>query len=210
VRSVGRTKKTPVARERDRADVIEKRRSFLNQQRHLDPKRLVFLDESGFRLGAPPHYGWAPCGEKSPGKSVQGSWQTMTMLGAISLDGFRGFLTIDAATDSEIFTAFVRHQLAPNLRPGDIVVMDNLSAHKNEDALAALREVGATALFLPPYSPEFNPIEKAWAKMKEILRRMHTLTREAFDAAVATAMNAVSAEDIYAWTVHAGYDLPSR
>ena len=146
--------------------MIEKRRSFLNQQRHLDPKRLVFLDESGFRLGAPPHYGWAPCGEKSPGKSVQGSWQTMTMLGAISLDGFRGFLTIDAATDSEIFTAFVRHQLAPNLRPGDIVVMDNLSAHKNEDALAALREVGATALFLPPYSPALNPDELVWNHVK--------------------------------------------
>jgi transposase len=203
-------KKTPVARERDRPDVIEKRRSFLKRQRHLGPKRLVFLDESGFRLGAPPHYGWAPSGEKSRGKSVQGAWQTMTMLGAISLDGFRGFMTIDAATNSEIFAAFVRHQLVPNLRPGDIVVMDNLAAHKNEAALSALYEAGATALFLPPYSPELNPIEQAWAKMQEILRRMHTLTREAFDSAVATAMRAVSSEDIHAWTAHAGYELASR
>jgi len=202
-------KKTPVARERDRADVIEKRRSFLKRRRHLEPKRLVFLDESGFRLGAPPHYGWAPSGEKSPGKSVQGAWQTMTMLGAISLDGFRGFMTIDAATNSEIFTAFVRQQLAPNLRSGDIVIMDNLAAHKTEDALSALREAGATPLFLPPYSPEFNPIEQVWAKMKELLRRMHTLTREAFDAAVATAMNCVTTADIHAWTVHAGYELSS-
>jgi hypothetical protein len=123
-------KKTPCAREREREDVKAKREAFLAGQDALDPARLIFLDESGFRLGSPPHYGWAVRGEKSPGQSVQGSWETMTMVGALALDGFRGFMTIDAGTSAEVFRAFVNHQLVPSLRKGDIVVMDNLSAHK--------------------------------------------------------------------------------
>jgi transposase len=170
---------------------------------------LIFVDESGFRLGTPPRYGWAPIGEKAPGKTVCGSWQTMTMLGAIGLDGFRGFLTIDLPTTSDLFLAFVTHQLVPNLRPGDIVVMDNLAAHKHPAVLAAIAAAQADVLFLPPYSPEFNPIEKAWGKLKDILRRLPTLCRETFDRAVATAMDAITTDDIRAWTIHAGYDLAS-
>lgn len=202
-------KKTPSARERDREDVKAKREAFLENQAELDPARLIFLDESGFRLGSPPHYGWALRGEKSPGKSVQGSWETITMIGALALDGFRGFMTIDSGTSAEVFRAFVSHQLVPNLREGDIVVMDNLSAHKNATAIEMIRAAGADVLFLPPYSPEYNPIERAWSKMKEMLRRMDTLTREAFDAAVATAMAAISLDDVRAWTQFAGYDLRS-
>jgi len=167
----------------------------------------VFLDESGFRLGSPPNYGWAPVGEKSPGKATHGAWCTMTMIGAIALDGWRGFVTIDAPTDGDVFLAFVQQQLAPNLRPGDVVVMDNLNAHKRPDVVEAVRAVGADVLFLPPYSPEYNPIEKAWAKLKDILRRVATLSREAFDAAVAVAMNDIDHGDIRAWTQHAGYAL---
>ena len=198
-------KKTPFARERERADVKAKRETFVAGQTDLDPARLIFLDESGFRLGSPPHYGWAVRGEKSPGKSVQGSWETLTMIGALALDGFRGFMTIDAGTSAEVYRAFVRHQLIPNLREGDIVVMDNLSAHKDAQAVADIRKAGAEVLFLPPYSPEFNPIEKAWSKMKELMRRLDTLTGEAFDSAVAAAMNAISLDDIRNWTEHAGY-----
>lgn len=202
-------KKTSIARERDRADVQAKRATFAAAQGQLDVTRLVFLDESGFRLGSPPHYGWAPIGEKSPGKTVEGAWKTITMLGALALDGFRGFMTIDAATDADVFRAFVTHELVPNLRPGDLVVMDNLSAHKDSDVLNTIRAAGANVLFLPPYSPEYNPIEKAWAKMKELLRRLDTLTRDTFDGAVANAMDAVSLHDISAWVEHAGYQLAS-
>lgn len=133
----------------------------------------------------------------------------MTMLGAIALTGFRGFLTIDAPTTGDVFLAFVTHQLIPNLRPGDIVVMDNLGAHKRPDIIAAIRAAGAEVLFLPPYSPEFNPIEKAWGKLKDIIRRLPTLCRESFDQAVAAAMNAITTDDIYEWTKYAGYDLAS-
>jgi transposase len=172
-------------------------------------KRLVFIDESGFRLGSPPHYGWAPVGEKSPGKSVQGAWETITMIGAIHVEGFRGFMTVDAPTSAEVFRSFAIHELVPNLRPGDLVVCDNLSVHKDSEVLALIRAAGADVLFLPPYSPEYNPIEKAWAKLKELLRRAETLTRDAFDAAVANALALISTSDIQSWIQYAGYSLDS-
>jgi len=202
-------KKAMVARERDRPDVQAKRAAFIAAQPSLNPAKLVFLNESGFRLGSPPNYGWAPLGEKSPGKATHGSWCTITMIGAIALDGWRGFVTIDAATDGDVFLAFIQQELAPNLHAGDIVVMDNLSAHKRPDVVAAIRTVGADVLFLPPYSPEYSPIEKAWAKLKDILRRARTLTRDAFDAAVASAMSAIDNDDIRAWTQYSGYALSS-
>lgn len=131
------------------------------------------------------------------------------MIGAIALDGWRGFINIDAPTDGDVFLAFVQQQLAPRLKHGDIVVMDNLNAHKRPDVIAAIRAAGAQVLFLPPYSPEYNPIEKAWAKLKDTLRRLHTLSRDAFDDAVAYAMSLISNADVKAWTTFAGYSLGS-
>ena len=140
---------------------------------------------------------------------MHGAWNTITMIGALALDGFRGFITINAATNTDIFLAFVEQQLVPRLRRGDLVVMDNLAAHKSPAVRAAIRAAGAEVLFLPPYSPEFNPIEKAWAKLKELVRRAQTLTREAFDSAIAAAMDAVSSDDIRGWTAFSGYSLTS-
>jgi transposase len=202
-------KKTPIARERDTAAVQARRAAFLAAQAQLAAHRLIFVDESGFRLGSPPRYGWAPRGEDAPGKTVCGAWKTITMLGAIALDGVRGFMTIDAGTSTEVFLAFVEQVLAPNLRPGDLVVMDNLAAHKAPPIREALRKLGADILLLPPYSPELNPIERAWAKLKDILRRGNTLTRAAFEIAIAAALEAISLDDIRAWTEYAGYKLNS-
>jgi transposase len=202
-------KKTLVARERDRPDVQAKRIAFAVEQPKLDASKLVFLDESGSALGAPPHYGWAPVGDKAIAKSTQASWKMMTMIGALALDGWRGFVTVDAATDGDIFLAYVQQQLVPNLREGDVVVMDNLAAHKRPDIVAAIRAAKADVLFLPPYSPEYNPIEKAWSKLKQIIRRLQTLTRDTFDQAVAYAMRCISLADIRAWIDHAGYSLAS-
>jgi transposase len=202
-------KKTPVARERDTAAVQARREAFLSTQTSLDATRLIFVDESGFRLGSPPRFGWARRGEDAPGKTVCGAWKTVTMIGALALDGFRGLMTIDAGTGTDVFLAFVEQVLAPNLRRGDVVVMDNLAAHKSLVVRAALAAVGAELVFLPPYSPEFNPIERAWAKLKDALRRRHTLTRDSFDAAVVTAMDAVTLDDIRGWTTFAGYRLAS-
>jgi transposase len=198
-----------VAREQDRPDVLEKRAAFVATQSGLEAARLIFVDESGFRLGSPPNYGWAPKGEKSPGRATHGDWCTMTMIGAVALDGWRGFVTIDSATDGDVFLAYVQQQLVPQLRLGDIVVMDNLASHKSPAVIAAIRAAQAQVLFLPPYSPDFNPIEKAWAKLKDILRRLPTLSRDAFDDAVAFAMNCISTADIRAWTLFSGYSLTS-
>lgn len=115
---------------------------------------------------------------------------------------------MDSATDAKVFLAYVRQQLVPQLKPGDTVVMDNLSAHKGHDVVSAIRAAGATVLFLPPYSPDLNPIEKAWAKLKDVLRRLPTLTREAFDDA-AFAMDSISTTDIRAWTTFVGYSVAS-
>jgi transposase len=197
--------KTIYARDLDRPEVQKKRLAFIREQLNLKVRRLVFVDESGFRLGTPPSYGWAPIGDKAPGKATHGAWKTMTMIGAVALNGWRGFMTVEAATDREVFRAYVEQLLVPNLRRGDIVVMDNLSAHKDAAVVAAIEAAGAEVLFLPPYSPDLNPIEKAWAKLKEILRRAATLTREAFDNAVSAAMDQISTDDIRAWAEHCGY-----
>ena len=203
-------KKTPVAYEQERQDVVAKREAFLELQSRLDPRRLVFVDESGFRLGLPPRHGWAPRGKDSIGYEVHGKWETVTMLGAIALDGFRGFMTIDAGTSTDVFRAFVVYELVPHLHRGDIVVMDNLSAHRNATVQRSIEQAGASILFTPPYSPEFNPIEEAWAKLKDILRRAETRTRDAFDSAVALAIDQVRRADIFGWFNHAGYRLSSR
>jgi len=131
------------------------------------------------------------------------------MIGAIALDGFRGFMTVDSGTGIDVFEAFVDQVLGPNLRDGDIVVMDNLSAHKHRPTIRRLEQYGAQVLFTPPYSPELNPIEKTWAKLKDIIRRVETLTRNAFDKAVAAAMKLITGDDIRGWVKHCGYSVSS-
>lgn len=119
-------------------------------------------------------------------------------------------MTIDAGTSTIVFKAFVEHELVPSLRPGDVVVMDNLSAHKNGEVRRLIEEAGCSVVHTPPYSPEYNPIEEAWAKLKDIIRRLETRTREAFDAALASAADLIRKADILAWFNYAGYGLSSR
>lgn len=156
-------------------------------------------------MGATNRYAWAPVGQKSFGYETHGAWKTVTMIGAIGLDGFRGFCNIESGTSVDVFYAFVKSELLPNLKPGDIVLMDNLSAHKNAKIVSTIQSVGATVKFLPPYSPDFNPIEKLWGKLKEFVRRQATDTRESFDDAVAAAMNLISQSDLLGWFQHCGY-----
>jgi len=132
------------------------------------------------------------------------------MIGAIALDGFRGMMTVDAGTSTDVFLAYVEQILVPRLRPGDVVIMDNLSAHKNARVRRLIEDAGCELLFTPPYSPEFNPIEEAWAKLKDIIRRAGNRTRDAFDNAVVQAMQMVCCEDILGWYTYAGYRLKSR
>lgn len=127
------------------------------------------------------------------------------MIGAMAIDGIRSMMTIDSGTNIDVFVAFVSQVLIPNLRVGDIVVMDNLSVHKNAKIRKLIEAAHCQVLFIPPYSPEFNPIEECWAKLKDILRRCETRTREAFDNAVKKAIESITTKDITAWVTFAGY-----
>jgi transposase len=127
------------------------------------------------------------------------------MISAIAVDGIRAFVNLQGATTCEVFRAFVEQQLVPNLREGDCVLMDNLSSHHDPQATAAIKKAGASVLFLPPYSPEWNPIEKMWSKGKTALRRLATDSRQLFDRACVDAFGGVSTEDIKGWYRHGGY-----
>ena len=128
-----------------------------------------------------------------------GRWKILTILGAISTRGMIATMTIEAATDREIFLAYLDEVLCPKLRPGDVVVMDNLSSHKVKGVRERIEAAGAQLLYLPPYSPDLNPIEKAWAKLKQLLRTAKARTKEALDEAIAELLPLVTAEDAKAW-----------
>ena len=136
-----------------------------------------------------------------------GHWQTTTLISSIRLDGSTACMAIEGATDTEVFQAYVRTTLCPSLRSGDIVVMDNLSPHKNEGTLRLIEAMGATAAFLPAYSPDLNPIEKMWSKVKQSLRSAEARTVEALTAAVAAALRAVTRQDAINWFASCGYSI---
>lgn len=137
----------------------------------------------------------------------QGHWHTTTMLCSIRLDGSTACMTITGATDTEVFRTYVRSVLKPTLRPGDIVILDNLSPHKSELTLALIEEAGAQVLFLPPYSPDFNPIEKMWSKIKQYLRSVEARTEADLLAAIGSALASVTAQDAINWFASCGYSF---
>ena len=150
-------------------------------------------------------HGRAPEGERVHGSVPRNRGTVTTLLGALGLGGMRAMMTIEGGTTANVFEAFVRHVLVPTLKPGDVVVMDNLGAHKSRAALQAILDAGATYLFLPPYSPDMNPIELAWSKLKALLRSFEARTREALDEAVALAMDLITPHDCAGWFRHCGY-----
>jgi len=129
------------------------------------------------------------------------------MISSIRRDGSTAAMTVEGATTSEVFRAYVEHILAPTLRPGDIVVLDNLSPHKDKAALALIEQAGAEVRFLPPYSPDFNPIEKMWSKVKALLRSAKARTDEALLAAIGSALSRVTAQDAEGWFTSCGYSI---
>jgi len=152
------------------------------------------------------------CGRAQRGQRVhahrpQGHWQTTTILGALRLDGSAACMTLQGATDAEAFRAYVRHALCPTLRPGDVVVMDNLSPHKSEPTLELITQAGAQVRFLPAYSPDFNPIEKMWSKVKADLRRAEARTQPDLEAAIGAALTRITPQDAINWFASCGYSF---
>jgi transposase len=152
-------------------------------------------------------YGRAPAGQRVVGSVPQNYGPNVTLLGALGIQGLQAVMTVDGATDTEVFRAYVKHVLGPTLAPGDIVVMDNLRAHKAVGIQQALARRGARLLYLPPYSPDLAPIEPCWSKVKTALRQAKARTREALDTAITGALVTVTSSDAYGWFRHCGYAL---
>jgi transposase len=163
---------------------------------------LIFLDESGVTTSMTRLYGRASGGRRIYESTPGGHWKILTILSAMSLRGMVATMTIEAATDTEIFLAYVEQVLCPALRRGDVVVMDNLSSHKVKGVRELIGKAGAELLYLPPYSPDLNPIEKAWAKLKQLLRRAKARTRQALEAAIDDALKLITHQDAKAWFRH--------
>ncbi len=151
--------------------------------------------------------GRSPKGERLVCHAPHGHWRTTTMISSVRLDGTTACMTIEGATNTEVFHAYVREVLVPSLRPGDIVVMDNLGAHKNERTIALIEQVGAEVRFLPAYSPDLNPIEMMWSKVKALLRKAQARTHPDLLHAIASALNAVTPQDALGWFAACGYSF---
>ena len=149
--------------------------------------------------------GRSPRGERCRASVPHGHWKTTTLVAGLRLEGLTAPMVVDGAMDREMFTAYAETILAPTLAPGDIVILDNLPAHKVTGARAAIEDRGAFLLFLPPYSPEFNPIEQAFAKLKSILRKAAARTVETLEAAIATALDAFTSDECANYFTNSGY-----
>jgi transposase len=195
-------KKSKVAQERDE----EARGLWRWLASHFDARRIVFVDESGFHTSMTRLRARAPKGERAYGKVPRNRGKNTTLIAAITLEGAMGeSMTIEGATDAAAFEAYVEHFLAPSLEEGQVVVLDGLGAHRTEKVRELVEGQGADLVFLPSYSPDLNPIEEAFSKIKSIVRKVGARTREALEEAIAVALCALTAEDTASWFAHAGY-----
>ena len=183
------------------------RRLWRKRQAGWDPAKLIFLDESGAKTNLTRLCGRALKGERVHASAPCGRWQTTTMISSIRLDGTTACMALEGTTDTESFRAYVAAVLVPTLRSGDLVVMDNLSPHKSDPTLALITQAGAHVLFLPAYSPDLNPIEKMWSKIKALLRTAEARTPADLVAAIGQALAQVTAQDALGWFISCGYSF---
>jgi transposase len=186
-------------------EVVAQRQEWSEWMGEVDPDRFVFLDESHAKTTLTRRYGRAPRGERVVDHVPAGKYHSTTMLGALRRDGTIAAMVHEGGTDVSVMHAFAEGDLRRILRPGDIVVMDNLSAPKDAGVIAAIASAGAIVCHLPPYSPDLNPIEAMWSKVKEILRSLKARTAEALLDAIGMALRAVTPTDAEGWFAHCGY-----
>lgn len=200
-------KKTLHAAEQDRPDVAERRRQWREWSGDVDAGRLIFIDETWAKTNMTRLRGRAPRGERLIDKTPHGHWKTTTLIAALGIEGMRCSTVVDGAVNGDIFEAFVRQVLLPELRPGDIVIMDNLSSHKRACLGELIAERQAELRYLPPYSPDLNPIELIFSKIKQALRSLAARTRETLWDAMQSVLDTVAASDAANCYRHAGYTL---
>ena len=198
-------KKSNRAAEQDRRDVRRARRDWIECQEEVDAWRLVFLDETSLKTTLTRLRGWAFGGNRIVEAVPAGHWKTSTLVQAISLDGTRAAMVLDGAINGPSFTGFCDWLLACQLRQKDLVVMDNLSSHKSQAAVDIIESTGADVIYLPPYSPDLNPIEQVFSKLKQLIRaRKPRAFTEIIDA-TAEAIPRITPSDIEACFTHCGY-----
>jgi transposase len=171
----------------------------------LDARSLVFVDEMGTNISLSPKYGWSKKGHRAPGSVPRNRGKNTTLLASMSLEGMGPSLAVEGATSAKVFETYVELVLAPNLRRGQVVVMDNLSAHKGARVRELIEGRGCELMYLPPYSPDSNPIEEAFSKLKCLIRKAEARSREALLEAIGMAISALSAQDARGFFEHCGY-----
>ncbi len=171
----------------------------------VEPERLLFVDECGTHTSLAPIYGYAPRGERLRLSVPRKRGKNTTLLSSMSLEGMGASLAVEGATTARVFETYVEKVLVPSLEPGQIVVMDNLGAHRPKRIRELIEQRGCELVYLPAYSPDYNPIEEAFAKIKNLLRKAAARTKEALVEAIAAALSAINAQDARGFFEHAGY-----
>ncbi|MFY7863610.1 IS630 family transposase [Roseateles sp.] len=198
-------KKRVLPAEQLRPKIARRREQWKKFQGRPDPRRLVFVDETWAKTNMAPLRGWAPVGQRLHAKVPYGHWKTMTFIAALRCDRIDAPFVFDQPINAASFTAWVEEHLCPTLMPGDIVVMDNLSSHKKPAVRAAIRARGARLLFLPPYSPDLNPIEQVFAKLKHLLRKAAERSVETTWRRIGTLLNAFPPHECANYLRNSGY-----
>jgi transposase len=173
----------------------------------IDPGRLVFVDECGTHTSLTRRRARAARGERAHGAVPRNRGPVTTLLAGVSLDGMRPAMTVEGGTDTAVFASYLEHVLLPALAPGQVVVVDNVGAHKPDRIREMVEAAGCELVFLPAYSPDLSPIEEAFSKIKALIRAAGARTRAALDAAIAAALEAVTPADASGWFTHAGYPI---
>lgn len=194
-----------LASEQDRPDVARRRARWRRLQSILDPKRLVFIDETWTKTNMAPLRGWCRRGERLKAKVPHGHWQTMTFLAALRHDRVDAPCLFDGPINGASFLAYVEQVLVPALAAGDVVIMDNLGSHKGQAVRAAIRRAGAPLIFLPPYSPDLNPIEQVFSKLKTLVRKARARTIDAMAESIRTTLLHFQPNECGNYLVNAGY-----
>lgn len=176
----------------------------------IDPGCLVFVDEMGTHTSLAPLYGYSPIGERAFFEIPRNRGKNTTLLTSLHQGGMGPSMAVEGATTSRVFETYVKRLLAPALRPGQVVVMDNLGAHRPKRVRELIERRGCELIYLPPYSPDLNPIEEALSKVKHILRKISARAKEALVEAMGQALGAVSTEDVRGYFVHCGYRAPAQ
>jgi transposase len=198
-------KKTVLPSEQNRARVQRRREQWKKYQGKIDPTRLVFIDETWVKTNMAPIRGWCGKGRRLRAHVPYGHWKTLTFVAALRSDRIEAPCLFDGPINAASFIAYVRHFLVPTLKPGDIVILDNLSSHKGKAVRALIRAAGAHVLFLPPYSPDLNPIEQAFAKLKALLRKAAPRAIDAITENLGAILRSFTPRECANYLKNAGY-----